>query len=125
MEFMIIATVDNVNYMTKITADSALAAEHSVLDKGVCGKHTYGVTSCQAFDVEMMNTDCFRYTAIKSEVVSFSELCDIIAMRNEEIILEDTAEDIIKSNEKKIRELQEQIEDAKKILVKRGANNAN
>ena len=115
-DYMVIATVNGIDYMTKVNASSELGAEHAVLDRSICGRHTYGVTACQAFDVEMMKTDCFRFRAISSEVVSSNELFEIIDKRNAEIKAKDDAEDLIRENEKKIKELQMQLEEAKKIF---------
>lgn len=114
--YMVIATVNEIDYITKVNASSELGAEHIVLDRSICGRHTYGVTACQAFNVEMMKFDSFVYSAIDAEVVSLNELYAIIDKRNAEIKARDEAEDLIRENEKKIKELQAQIEEAKKVL---------
>lgn len=115
--YMIIATVNEKEYLTKVLASSESGAELVILNRSACGRHTYGVTACQAFDVDMMKTDHFRWSAIKADPVSLTELEKIIEARNAEIKAMDAAEDLIRENEKKIKELQNQIEEAKKVLA--------
>ena len=40
--FYIIARVDGMDYLTKVSAETALSAEHMILDAGICGKHEFG-----------------------------------------------------------------------------------
>ena len=114
--FMIIAQVNGIDYLTKIKADSASAAEHRVLDMGVAGKHTYGVTYCMAYDEEAMKTDCFIYSALQANPVSMNELCEIIREQNDSIREKDAAEDRIIQIEKQIRDLKEELQKAKEII---------
>lgn len=114
--FMIIATVNGIDYLTKIKADSEIAAEHRILDMGVCGKHTYGVLYCMAYDDKAMHTDCFIYAALQAKPVSMNELCEIIRQQNASIREKDAAEDRIIKIEKQIRDLTEELNNAKAIV---------
>ena len=116
--FMIIATVNNNDYLTKVHAESESAAEHMILDLSVCGRHTYGVTACMAYDSDAMKYDQFRYSAISANPVSFEALKEIIEKRNAEILEKDAAEEAIKRIEKQMKELQNQLAEAKAILAK-------
>ena len=116
--YMVIATVNNVNYLVNIEAESLYQAEHKILDLSVCGKHTYGVTACTAYDAETMKmkTDTFVFFALYAKTISVDELFDIIDKRNEEIARKDEAEDRIKEIEDTMDKLQKELEDMKKIL---------
>ena len=114
--YMIIAQVDGIDYLTKIKADSNSAAEHRILDMGVCGKHTYGVPYCTAYDEKAMQTDCFIYSALQAKPVSMNELCEIIRQQNASIREKDAAEDRIIEIEKQIRDLSEELKKAKEII---------
>jgi hypothetical protein len=114
--YMVIATVNNVDYLVNIEAESLYKAEHKILDLSVCGKHTYGVTACTAYDAETMKTDTFVFFALYAKTVSAEELFNIIDKRNEEIARKDEAEDRIKEIEDTMDKLQKELEDMKKIL---------
>ena len=114
--YMVIAVVNGVSYLVNIEAESLYQAEHKILDLSVCGKHTYGVTACTAFDAETMKTDTFVFFALYAKTISVDELFDIIDKRNEEIARKDEAEDRIKEIEDTMGELQKELEDMKKIL---------
>ena len=114
--YIVIAIVNDVYYLVNIEAESLYQAEHKILDLGVCGKHTYGVRACMAYDAETMKTDTFVFNALGSKTVSAEELFDIIDRRNEEIARKDEAEDRIKEIEDTMDKLQKELEDLKKIL---------
>lgn len=104
MTYMVIAYVDGKSYLARITADSALRAEHVILDAGVCGQYgDYAVTSAHAFDRETMRTDTFIGEALDALPVSLEALDEIIEARNEAIREQDKARDTI-AREKKIRD---------------------
>jgi septal ring factor EnvC (AmiA/AmiB activator) len=63
----------NAKYLVSVEADSALRAEHAVLDYD-------GVWGALAFDRDMMKTDTFRGACLGCETISMKEL---IAMSNE------------------------------------------
>lgn len=113
---MVIARVGDVDYLVNIEAESLYLAEHKILDLGVCGKHTYGVTACTAYDAETMKTDTFVFFALYAKTISVEELFDIIDRRNEEIARKDEAEDRIEEIKDTIDKLQKELEDMKKIL---------
>ena len=115
-KYMIIATVNGIDYLTKVYAESAGGAEHVILDIGVCGKHDYSVTGCMAFDADAMKTDTFVYNALNASPINFNELVKIITERNEAILKKDEAEKRIEALEKQMKELQIQLEEAKAIL---------
>ena len=114
--YMIIAKVKGADYLTKIKAASESAAEHQILEMGVAGKHTYGVTACMAYDDKAMQTDCFIYSALQAIPVSMNELCEIIRQHNDSIREKDAAEDRIIEIEKQIRDLTEELNKAKAII---------
>lgn len=117
MKYMIIAEVNGKDYLTKVIAESAGNAEHMILDLSICGKHTYGVTACMAFDSELMKTDTFVYSAIDAEPISFEALKEIIDKRNAEIKRKDEAEDAIEAIKKQMKDLQERLELNRAILA--------
>lgn len=114
--YMVIARVKDVDYLVTIEAESLYQAEHKILDLSVCGKHTYGVTACTAYDAETMKTDTFVFFALYAKTVRTEELFDIIDRRNEEITRKDEAEDRIREIEDTMDKLQKELEDMKKIL---------
>ena len=116
--FMIIATVNEIDYLSKVEAESLSGAEHAVLDLSVCGRHTYGVTACMAFGLDELRTDTFIGSAIRANPVSFEELKEIIEKRNAEIREKDAAEESIRVIEKQIEALKKQLEKEKAILAK-------
>ena len=114
--YMVVSVVNGVSYLVNIEAESLYQAEHKILDLSICGKHTYGVTACTAYDAETMKTDTFVFFALYAKTVSVEELFDIINRRNEEITRKDGAEDMIKEIENTMDKLQKELEDMKKIL---------
>lgn len=112
--YMVIAKVNGIDYLTKVNAESESGAEHVILDLGYCGRHAYGVEACQAFDVDMMKTECFRYAAIAAEPVSFLALKEIIDLRNDFIKQKDETEDKIRETKRQIEVLQKQLEQLEK-----------
>lgn len=114
--FMIIATVNSTNYLTRVLAESASGAEHMVLDLSICGRHTYGVTACMAYSSDDMKYDNFIFNALDSEPVSFEVLKEIIEQRNAEIRKKDAAEERIREIEQTIKNLQEELVKAQAIL---------
>lgn len=116
--YMIIATVNDIDYLTKVEAESLSGAEHAVLDLSVCGRHTYGVTACMAFGMDELKTDTFIGSVIRSNPVSFDDLKEIIEKRNAEILEKDAAEESIRVIEKQIEALKKQLEKEKAIIAK-------
>lgn len=116
--YMIIATVNGIDYLTKLNAESESSAEHAVLNLSICGKHTYGVTACMAYDDNAMKYDTFIYSALSAKAVSFDELKEIIDKRNKEIAEKDAAEERIRHIEKQMKQLAEELEEARAILAR-------
>jgi len=114
--FMIIATINNSNYLTKVNAESASGAEHMILDLSVCGRHTYGVTACMAYCNEDMKYDQFIYSALDASPISFDALKELIEKRNAEIMERDAAEERIRMIEENMKNLQEELAKARAIL---------
>ena len=115
-DYMIIATVNGVDYLTKVSAESESSAEHAILDLGVCGKHDYSVTACMAYDAKSMKTDTFVYNALNALPLGFNALVELIEQRNAQILSKDAAEEKIRDIEKQMKELQMQLNEAKAIL---------
>ena len=104
MTYLVIAYVDGKSYLTRVTADSALRAEHVILDAGICGQYgDYAVNSAHAFDRETMRTDTFVGEALSAQPISLEALGEIVEARNEAIREQDKARDTI-AREKKIRD---------------------
>ena len=118
MTYMVIAKVNEIDYLTSVDSETAYGAEHKVLDLSICGKHTYGVTNCMAYDVEDMKYDTFRYNAITAKPVSFEALSEIIEERNAEIREKDEAEERIRQIEQQMKYLTEEMSKAKAILAR-------
>lgn len=119
--FMVIATVNEIEYLTRVQAESESSAEHSILGLSRCGKHTYGVTACMAYDVDAMKYCEFRYRAINAEPISLDALKEVIESRNKEIEEQDAAEERISAIAAQIHELQKQMDEARAILCKQSA----
>lgn len=116
--YMIIATVNGIDYLTKLNAESESSAEHAVLNLSICGKHTYGVTACMAYDDNAMKYDTFIYSALSAKAVSFDELKEIIDKRNKEIAEKDAAEERIRQIEKQMKQLAAELEEARAVLAR-------
>lgn len=115
--FYIIAKVANAKYITKIGAETAISAEHMVLDAGICGKHEYGCEACMAYDADMMKTDTFTGAAMAAEPVSLYELMMKIEENNARIKAKDAAEEEYINQQKRVAEIKKQLEEAEKALI--------
>lgn len=108
--YLVIARVNDTDYLVKVKADSLNGAEHLILDEGYTGKHTYGVTASMAFDKQLMRTDTFICSALGAEPISFGELIKIIAARNDEIRKSDERENRINELNKNIKVMSEELD---------------
>lgn len=115
-DFMIIAKVNGVEYLTKVSAESEGGAEHKILDLSICGKHTYSVEACMAYGTDAMKTDTFIYSAIAATPIKYEALTVLIEKRNREIKIKDEAEAKIAAIEKQMKELQKELAEAKAVL---------
>lgn len=115
-DFMVIAKVNGVEYLTKVSAESEGGAEHKILDLSICGKHTYGVEACMAYGTDAMKTDTFIYSAIAATPIELEALIKTIEQRNEEIKRKDAAEERIAAIEKQMKELQIELAETKAVL---------
>lgn len=93
--YIVIATVNSIDYLTKIEAESLIAAEHAILNLNIYNKHAYGVTACTAYSALEMKTDKFIGHALSANPVSFDQLKEIIKKRNAEILEKDAADERI------------------------------
>lgn len=116
MKFIVIARVAGREYLTNVEAETLLAAEHKVLDEGVCTKFGYGVDSSMAFDRKMMRTDAFVGSALSAEPISFADLVEIIHRHNENLKEKVAASNRIAEIERLMKKLGEELENAKKII---------
>lgn len=108
--YLVIARVNDTDYLVKVMAGSLNEAEHLILDKGYVGKHTYGVTASMAFDKQSMRTDTFICSALDAEPISFREFIKIIAARNDEIRKSDEKETRINELKKNIKVMSEELD---------------
>lgn len=116
--YMIIARIKGVDYLSKVEAENEMSAEHKILDRGICGKHEYGVECCMAYGYDAMQTETFRAHALNCLPISIADLTRIILERNAEIKKKDDAERRITEIEKQIERLNAELEENKKILEK-------
>ena len=123
--YMVIATINGKDFMCSVDATSAYAAEHMILDLGICGKHKYGVEACMAYDAEAAKTDTFIGAMLSANTVSWAEIVDIIDERNAEIHASDEAETRIAEIDKLIKEHEKEIalltaeRNAKQMLIEK------
>ena len=115
--YIVITGIRNDLYLTRILASSACSAEHFILDKGICGRHGYGVDTVMAYNEETMQTDTFAFSAIRADPISLGELSEIIEANNERIRQKDKAETRIAEIEKQMKTLAEELDQAKRILA--------
>lgn len=116
-DFMVIARVGGVDYLTKVSANRNAGAEHEVLDKGICTRYGYGVTSCIAFDADTMKTDTFIGAALGAQPIAFDDLCKIIDEVNAKLAAKDAAERRLKEIEKQIEALRAEAANCEDILA--------
>jgi len=114
--YMVIARIKGVDYLTKVEAESEMSAEHKILDLGICGQKEYSVESCMAYNFDMMKTETFRGHALNAEPITLEALIVKIEVRNFEIRERDNARKKIERIQKQIKELEKQLEENKKIL---------
>ena len=107
--YFVIADVNNISYMVKVSAESLAGAEHFIIDKGYCGKHTYGVTAAMAFDTKSMKTDTFIGMAIDAKLIALDDFEKIIDERNEEIKNADEKERRINELKKAIKSMSDEL----------------
>lgn len=68
MKFMVIV---NNKYMITVDANTHGGAEHKILDD-----FFYGIEQCQAFSMDELNTETFKYFAEHCETISANELME-------------------------------------------------
>lgn len=107
--YIVIAKINGKDFLCSVDATSAYAAEHMILDLGICGKHKYGVEACMAYDKETVKTDTFVGAMLSANTVSWAEIVDIIDERNAEIHSSDEAEARIVEINKLIEEHEKEI----------------
>lgn len=115
--FYIIARVKGMDYLTKVSAETAISAEHMILDAGICGKHEFGCDACMAYDANAMKTDAFIGAALHAEPVILCELMEKIEKNNARIKAKDDAENAYILKQKMVEEIRRQMEIAEKELI--------
>lgn len=115
--FMVIARVNDIDYLVKVNADSESAAEHTILDRSYCGRHDYGVTACMAYGEKAMKTDTFIVNALNANPVGFAELTEIIDARNVTIRTRDEAERRVEEIKAQMERLEKELAEAQAILA--------
>lgn len=117
MKYIVIATVNKRDYLTRVEAESLLSAEHMILDRGICTSIGYGVDAAMAYDSKSMKTDCFIGAALAAEPIDYYKLIDVIEIHNECVREKAAAHDRIIEIEKQMKELAKELESAKKIVA--------
>jgi hypothetical protein len=100
----------NAKWMVNVEAESALNAEHKMLD-------LEGVWGANAYDRDGMMTDCFRDTVQFREFLSMEELANMtmaVAMPKAEI---ETLKKQYAAEEARVQELEKALRDAKRGLA--------
>lgn len=100
----------NAKWMVNVEAESALNAEHKMLD-------LEGVWGANAYDREGMMTECFRDTVQFREFLSMEELANMtmaVAMPKAEI---ETLKKQYAAEEARVQELEKALRDAKRGLA--------
>lgn len=115
--FYIIARVAGKDYLSKVSAETALSAEHMILDAGICGRREYGCEACMSYDADAMKTDAFIGAALHAEPVSLYELMEKIEKNNARIKAKDAAEEEYSLQQKRVAEIKKQLEEAEKALI--------
>lgn len=87
MMYMVIAKVGDVNYLTAVSAESACAAEHVLLDEGIAVPApapigTYTCQGAQAFSREDMQTGCFADMVLDAEPIGLLDIIELIRRLN-------------------------------------------
>lgn len=119
LKYFVIAQIADISFVTSISADSAINAEHIILDLGYTGKHTYGVTSALAFsEIEVKKGGYFTDCLLTSQMVSYEELTKIIETRNEVIRKSDYAEKRIAEIKKEIANLEHEMQTLENNIIK-------
>ena len=108
-KFFVICTVDGIDYLTDVPAESAAGAEHKILDLSICGRHTYAVTGAQAFDYNDIKLTYFSDYIQKCECISFGSLAQIIEDVNAIIRKKDSVELAIERKTKQLKELTDEL----------------
>lgn len=100
----------NAKWMVNVEAESALNAEHKMLD-------LEGVWGANAYDRDGMMTDCFRDTVQFREFLSMEELANMtmaVAMPKAEM---ETLKKQYAAEEARVQELEKALRDAKRGLA--------
>ena len=100
----------NAKWMVNVEAESALNAEHKMLD-------FEGVWGANAYDRDGMMTDCFRDTVQFREFLSMEELANMtmaVAMPKAEM---ETLKKQYAAEEARVQELEKALRDAKRGLA--------
>ena len=100
----------NAKWMVNVEAESALNAEHKILD-------LEGVWGANAYDRDGMMTDCFRDTVQFREFLSMEELANMtmaVAMPKAEM---ETLKKQYAAEEARVQDLEKALRDAKRGLA--------
>lgn len=87
MMYMVIAAVGSVKYLTAVSAESACAAEHVLLDEGIAvpAPAPMGTYTCQAalaFNRDDIRTEFFADEALDAQPIGLMDLIDLIQRLN-------------------------------------------
>lgn len=105
-EYMVIAKVNGIEYLTKVEAETSGGAEHKILDEGYCGYNAYSVEACMAYDTKAMKTDTFICNAINATPIGLEALVMTIQIRNKQLQKLDEAARRIREIDKQLKALE-------------------
>ena len=116
--YMVISTIATEDYVTMVPAESLGGAEHKILDMSICSKHGYAVTACMAFDLTAVQfgSDTLAGMLQNTLAASFEEIAAIIENVNDELRKKEEAEKRIEKITKHMKALQNELDEAMKIL---------
>lgn len=120
-KFIVFVTVkkeSDITYAVRIDCESAIAAEHFFLDKGICGISEYGCTNAFAVEVtkKEISTETFIGLILSSTTESIEKVCDLIEENNKEITKRDEAKRAIFKAKREKERAEKALEDARKAL---------
>ena len=103
-KYMVIAHLKDRAYLTAVEADSALQAEHQIIDLSICGRHEYA---------EAMRTDTFVGLALEAQTITLEALAPIIEARGIHI----REKELLGKKEAELKQLQAQAQELRDQIM--------
>lgn len=107
-KYMVIAHLKDRAYLTAVEADSALQAEHQIIDLSICGRHEYA---------EAMRTDTFVGLALEAQTITLEALAPIIEARGIHIREKERLQELLGKKEAELKQLQAQAQELRDQIM--------